>query len=88
MALRNELLSKYTLSLLRASYNAQAIYVPNGIASTLPATVICVLTRTPMIIKFTNDEAWERATRLNITTQNLDEFLDNPKTNTRIKLII
>lgn len=81
-------LLKYTLSLLRATYGAQAIYVPNGIASSLPATIISFLTRTPLIIKVTNDEAWERATQLGLTNQNLDEFLDNPKTNTKIQIII
>ncbi len=81
-------LIKYTLELNKASRDASVIYVPNGIASSLPAIIVSILSKKPVIIKFTGDEAWERSTQLGLTSQNLEDFLINPKVNFKIKLIM
>jgi glycosyltransferase involved in cell wall biosynthesis len=81
-------LIKYTFELSKASRDANVIYVPNGIASSLPAIIVSILNKTPIIIKFTGDEAWERSIQLGLTSQSLEDFLVKPKVSFKILLIM
>ncbi len=80
-------LAKFTYELWRVSRRADVVYVQNAVAAGLPAVIVRLLTRTPVVLKFVGDEAWERATQLKQTRKRLDEFLAAPDGSPRIRLI-
>ena len=71
-------LLKYITLLLKASRSADVIYVQNAVASGLPAILVGMLRRIPVVLKFVGDEAWERASQERRTEKHLEEFLANP----------
>ncbi len=81
-------LAKFTWVLLKAARSADVIYVQNAVAAGLPAAIVGMLTRTPVILKFVGDEAWERATQLKLTTKQLEDFLAAPEGGMRIRLMM
>lgn len=79
-------LLKFTLLLFRASKGVDVIYVQNAVAAGLPAMIIGLLRKVPVVLKFVGDEAWERATQLRQTTEPLEEFLAHPAGSFRIRV--
>ena len=64
------------------------IYVQNAMAAGLPVMLASMFSGTPFALKFVGDEAWERATQLRLTKKRLEEFLDKPEGNARIKIMM
>jgi len=71
----------------QAAKQADVLYVQNAMAAGLPTVIAGKLSGTPVVLKFVGDESWERATQHKITTQRLQEFLDSPEENLKIKLM-
>lgn len=69
---------KYLTTLFKASQGADVIYVQNAMASGLPAVLVGMLRRIPVVLKFVGDEAWERASQERRTKKRFEEFLANP----------
>ena len=65
---------KFTFDLFRASRGADVIYVQNAMAAGLPAVIVGMIRRIPVILKFVGDEAWERASQQRRTKKRLEEF--------------
>lgn len=78
----------FTSTLWRAARRADVIYAQNAVAAGLPAVIVGRLRGVPVVIKFVGDEAWERATQLRQTHKHLEEFLERPEGNLRIRLIM
>lgn len=78
----------YTTKLFRASADADIIYAQGGTAAGLPALVVGHLRSIPVVIRFSEDEAWERATQQGLTEKNLADFLVAPQVDTHIGLIM
>ncbi len=74
----------FTKALFMAAREADLIYVQNAMAAGLPAAIIGLLLRKPVILKFVGDEAWERATQYRLTSRHLEEFLKSPSPSFRI----
>lgn len=72
-------LVEYFFVLLGEAREADTIYVQNAVASGLPAVLVGMLLRKPVVLKFVGDEAWERASQKGKTKKNLDEFLAAPE---------
>ena len=70
---------KFTFDLFRASQGADVIYVQNAMAAGLPAVIVGMIRRIPVILKFVGDEAWERASQQRRTKKRLEEFLEKPE---------
>jgi len=81
-------LVKFLISLYKASKEADVIYAQNAVAAGLPSIIVGALRKIPVVIKFVGDEAWERATQLRITSRPLEDFLEKPEGNLRIRLIM
>ena len=81
-------LLKFFLAVFRESKSVDLIYVQNAMAAGLPVALVSVLTGKPFILKFVGDEAWERATQHHLTTKRLEEFLNNPDKNWRIRIMM
>lgn len=81
-------LLKYTYTLFRASRDAEIIYVQGGTAAGLPAVIVGHLRNIPVVLRFNEDEAWERATQQGLTKKSLEEFLKNPDVNFHIRVIM
>ncbi len=71
-------LLKFTFDLFRASRGADVIYVQNAMAAGLPAVIVGMIRKIPVVLKFVGDEAWERASQNRRTKKKLEEFLANP----------
>ncbi len=80
-------LLKYTLAAVRASASADLIYAQNGIAATLPAIMAKYLRPRPLLIRFYQDEAWQRAKLAGQKAPTWEEFLSQPRPGLKIKLI-
>lgn len=80
-------LIKYFFKLLQASKNADIIYAQNGSSSSLSSALVAALRKKPLIFRFIEDEAWERAKRLMLTDKPLEEFLRMNLRNFKIKSI-
>lgn len=78
-------LFKYFIDLYKASKGADVIYVQNAMASGLPASIVSMIRRIPLVLKFVGDEAWERASQERKTTLNLNEFLIKPEGGWKIR---
>jgi glycosyltransferase involved in cell wall biosynthesis len=81
-------LMAYTLALWREAKKADLIYVQNAMAAGLPTSLVSLLTGIPFVLKFVGDEAWERASAHKMTAKRLEEFLESPEGNWRIKLML
>lgn len=81
-------LVEYLVTLFRESKNADVIYAQNAMAAGLPAIIVGKFRNIPVVIKFVGDEAWERATQFRMTTKQLEDFLEKPEGNLRIRLIM
>lgn len=81
-------LIKFTLVLWKTARNADVIYVQNAVAAGLPAAIVRLFTKKPVVLKFVGDEAWERATQLRQTTKQLEDFLDAPEGSLYIRLLM
>ncbi len=81
-------LVKYTITLFRAAKNADLIYAQNGSAVSLPAVIVKYLRRRPLVIRFYQDEAWQRAQQTQINKQTWENFLAKPTSNPKIKFIL
>ena len=51
----------FTIKLFIASRGADVIYVQKAAAAGLPAVIVGLLCRIPVVVNFINGEAWERA---------------------------
>src|SRR6266481_7181776 len=71
-------LIKYFFAVLKASKNADVVYVQNAMASGLPVALASIFSGKPFVLKFVGDEAWERATQHKLTEKRLEEFLTHP----------
>ncbi len=80
-------LAKFTWELFKAARYADIIYVQNAVAAGLPAALVHMVTRVPVVLKFVGDESWERATQLKQTGKRLEEFLEHPEGSYKIRLI-
>ncbi len=78
----------YTVTLYKATNGADIIYTQNGIAASLPAMVVGYLRKIPVVLRFVEDEAWRRATRQHLTTENFENFLRVRKPNLHIRLMV
>ncbi len=81
-------LLKYTYVLFEASQGADIIYVQGGTASGLPAILVGKLRNIPVVLRFTEDEAWERTTKQGVTNKSLEDFLEKPEVDFFISLIM
>jgi len=82
-------LIKYFIEIFKASRNADIIYIQNSLAVGFPAIIACFLRKMPIVIRFTEDEAWKRAVYMRLTKKKLNEFLDKPDIgNLKIRLIM
>lgn len=81
-------LLKFTWELFKASRTADVLYVQNAVAAGLPAAIVRLITNKRVVLKFVGDEAWERATQLKQTTQQLEDFLAEPKCSLKIRFIM
>ena len=75
----------YTYRLYFLAKEADIIYAQNSVAVTLPAIIIKNLLKIPVVINFSEDEAYKRATYLGITDKSLSEFLVNNKLDKQTK---
>ncbi|MEK7641462.1 MAG: glycosyltransferase family 4 protein [Patescibacteria group bacterium] len=78
----------YLLTLLKAARGADLVYVQNAMAAGLPTAIVCSVLRTPFVLKFVGDEAWERATQRRLTKKRLEEFLTNPEGDWKIRAMM
>lgn len=81
-------LLKYTYTLFRASRAQDIIYVQGGTAAGLPAIIVGYLRGIPVVLRFSEDEAWERAIQEGLTTKSLESFLKKPEVNFHIRVIM
>jgi glycosyltransferase involved in cell wall biosynthesis len=81
-------LGKYFLALMKATKKSDVIYVQNAMAAGLPAVLVGMIQRKPVILKFVGDEAWERATQHKKTEKRLVEFLAKPDAGLRYSLMM
>jgi glycosyltransferase involved in cell wall biosynthesis len=77
----------YTYKLYFLAKKADIIYAQNSVAVTLPAIIVKSLLKIPVVINFSEDEAYKRATYLGITDKSLPEFLINNKLDKQTKRI-
>jgi len=71
----------------QAAKQADVLYVQNAMAAGLPTVLAGMRTGTPVVLKFVGDESWERATQHKLTNKRLQEFLESPEENLKIKLM-
>ncbi len=81
-------LVKYFFALLREAKQSDLIYVQNAVAAGLPAALVGMWLKKPVILKFVGDEAWERASQAHKTTKQLEEFYKSPEGGLRTRLIM
>ena len=79
---------KYFLVLLKEAKGADVIYVQNAVASGLPAVLVGMIRRIPVVLKFVGDEAWERASQRKETKKLLEEFLAHPEGSLYVRLLM
>jgi len=79
---------KYTIQLLKISHRQDIIYVQNAVASGLPAIITKFLRKTPVVVNFSEDEAWKQALNFRLTDKSLSEFLANPIADKKMKRLV
>lgn len=78
---------KFNLKLFQISKNNSLIYVQNSISVSLPSLIVAKIKKIPFILRFMEDEAWNRSRYLKLTNQSLESYLKNPHHNFKISLI-
>lgn len=81
-------LIKYFIALYKESAGVDVIYAQNAVASGFPAVIVGKIRNIPVVIKFVGDEAWERASQLRQTNKKLEDFLEKPEGNLKIKILM
>lgn len=81
-------LINYFFALYAAAKNADVIFAQNAVAAGLPAVLVGMLRRIPVVLKFVGDEAWERAQESHQTHKHLDEFSREPEGSLKIRRMI
>lgn len=79
---------KFGSVLWHESKHADVIYVQNAMAAGLPATIVGLLRKKPVILKFVGDEAWERASEHKKTVKRLEAFLEHPDGGLRYRIMM
>ncbi len=79
---------KYIITLLKTARHADVIYVQNAVAAGLPAIIVQRLLKIPVILNFAEDEAWKNACRLRQTNKYINDFLETPEGNLKIRFIM
>ncbi len=79
---------RFTWQLLKLAETADLIIAQNAVAAGLPAIIAKRLRRRPVIINFSEDEAWKRALALGFTEKSLADFLQNPGHNKKTKQLV
>lgn len=79
---------KFGKVLWRESKNVDVIYVQNAMAAGLPAAVVGILRKKPVVLKFVGDEAWERASQHKKTEKRLEVFLARPDAGLRYRMMM
>ncbi len=77
----------YTYKLFFLAKKADIIYVQNSVAAILPAILVKSILKTPVVINFSEDEAYKRAKYLGLTKQSLADFLLGAKLDRQTKRI-
>jgi glycosyltransferase involved in cell wall biosynthesis len=75
-------------TLVQESRRHDIIYAQNAVAAGLPAVCAGYITRTPVVIKFVGDEAWERARRGGHTEKLLEDFMREPEGPLSVRLVM
>ncbi len=78
----------YFIKLNKLARSADYILAVNAVASGLPAILVKIFTKKPVIINFFEDEAWKRSRHLHLTNKSWADFLLSPETDGRIKRIM
>lgn len=81
-------LIKFFFKLILIIRNFDIVYVQNAMAAGLPVALALKLFKKPFMLKFVGDEAWERATQSKQTDKFLEDFLERPEGNWKIKLFL
>jgi glycosyltransferase involved in cell wall biosynthesis len=81
-------LVRFFFAMLKASKDADIVYVQNAMAAGLPVSLACLITGKPYVLKFVGDEAWERASQQRLTSKLLEEFLEHPEAPLKIRLMM
>jgi glycosyltransferase involved in cell wall biosynthesis len=81
-------LALFTVKLIALARKADVIYVQNAVAAGLPAMIASMITRTPYVVKFVGDEAWERARQARRTEKRLEDFLAAPEGGVRTTIFM
>ena len=81
-------LLKYAYTLFRVSRDANIIYVQGGTAAGLPAVIVGYIRSISVVLRFNEDEAWERAIQEGTTSKSLESFLKKPEVNFHIRVIM
>lgn len=77
----------FTMALWKASRTAEVLFAEHAVAASLPAVIVGRLRKIPVAVHFTEDETWERATQLGITSQPRDVFLSDPQLTPKLRFI-
>lgn len=77
----------FTHTLYKNSKDTELIYTHGSVAVSLPAIITSKLRNIPIVIRYSEDEPLMRSRLLKLTEQSLEEFVANPKTNSRTKII-
>jgi glycosyltransferase involved in cell wall biosynthesis len=80
-------LINFTFVLFKISKKANLIFVQNSISVSLPSILIKKLRRLPLVLRFMEDESWERSQYLALNEEELESYLKKPKNNFKINLI-
>ncbi|MAG11582.1 MAG: hypothetical protein CMI52_02130 [Parcubacteria group bacterium] len=77
---------KYTRALKKAARTADLIYVQDSMSTGLPARIVQLFVRRPLILKVVGDPAWERARNYGECDDILDEF-ENKRYGFKVELV-
>ncbi len=77
----------YTLRLLIASRGCHGIYALDTVSVGLPACVVSVLTRKPLILRVPGDYAWEQGQQRFGVTMTLDEYLETRPAKWQVRIL-
>jgi glycosyltransferase involved in cell wall biosynthesis len=77
----------YTYKLFFLAKKSDVIYVQNSVAAILPAILVKSILKTPVVINYSEDEAYKRAKYLGLTNKSLAGFLLGTKLDRQTKRI-
>ena len=81
-------LPAYLFKLIKIAKDFDVVYVQNAMAAGFPVAIACSLLRVPFVLKFVGDEAWERATQRRLTSKKLEDFLQSPEGDYKIRMMM